>query len=191
MAKGFEKIKSNSFLYDKELMGVAPGQKRWFRRDGTYLTKYGRWTRGSLSATLYYTLYNNLVRVHRIIAFCFVFNPCPGLFDIVDHIDGDTKNNHYTNLRWVDQQLNAMWRHTVEPRYVKVQRKSPHGKMYIYWKWLARTRFEGVEVAKMFNSKKKANAYLKAFRLSEFKRIYQRKVTEYEAEEKRRTGYFY
>ena len=44
--------------------------------------------------------------VHRLVAKAFVKNPRPDIFNMVDHIDGNPSNNHYTNLRWVDCQLN-------------------------------------------------------------------------------------
>jgi len=47
-------------------------------------------------------------RVSRLVATAFVINPRPDIFDMVDHIDGNTTNNHWTNLRWVNHQLNCM-----------------------------------------------------------------------------------
>ena len=189
MVKGFGKILSNTFLYEVENLELAPGHIRSFRRDGRYLTRCGRWSKGYKDTEGYYMMCRN-VSVHRNIALCFVHNPCPGLFMIIDHIDGDPGNNDYTNLRWVDYQLNAMWRHDVEARYRKMF-KRVGGKTVVYWAWVARTRFEGVEVTRQFRTQDEANAYLTTFRLSEFKRIYARKVNEYEAAKKRRLGYFY
>ena len=40
------------------------------------------------------------LRVHRLVAKYFVNNPKPNEYDIVNHIDGDKMNNHYTNLEW-------------------------------------------------------------------------------------------
>eukprot|EP01083_Nonionella_stella_P002063 5927_1 len=49
---------------------------------------------------------NNSPRVSRLVATCFVDNP--NEYQFVDHIDGNTKNNHASNLRWVkDQQQNT------------------------------------------------------------------------------------
>ena len=46
--------------------------------------------------------------VHRLVALAYVFNPCPGVFRIVDHVDGDSGNNDASNLRWCTQQMNCM-----------------------------------------------------------------------------------
>jgi len=45
-------------------------------------------------------------RVHRLVAFHFCDNELKG--DVVDHIDGNTKNNHFENLRIVSQQENCL-----------------------------------------------------------------------------------
>ena len=50
----------------------------------------------------------NLVHVHRVVALAWVYNPCPGVFKVLDHLDRDTQNNDASNLRWVTQQLNCL-----------------------------------------------------------------------------------
>jgi len=38
-----------------------------------------------------------------------VFNPCPGVFNVIDHVDRDCQNNDAaSNLRWITQQLNSL-----------------------------------------------------------------------------------
>ena len=44
--------------------------------------------------------------VHCIVARAWVYNPCPSIFTVVDHIDNNTHNNGADNLRWVNQKLN-------------------------------------------------------------------------------------
>lgn len=47
-----------------------------------------------------------LIRVHRIVAEYFV-DGRSGEYNVVDHIDRDKFNNHYTNLRWVNHSGNG------------------------------------------------------------------------------------
>ena len=44
---------------------------------------------------------------HRLVANKYVHNPLPGVFTIVDHIDGVRHNNWPSNLRWVNHALNT------------------------------------------------------------------------------------
>lgn len=53
--------------------------------------------------------YSNL-RVWREVALAFV--PNPKNYNVVDHIDRNPANCHYTNLRWVSPSLNALNRKT-------------------------------------------------------------------------------
>ena len=48
------------------------------------------------------------LKIHRLVAKYFVYNPAPDKLNYVDHIDGDTHNNNYTNLRWANAQINAL-----------------------------------------------------------------------------------
>ncbi len=47
------------------------------------------------------------IRIHRLVASHFVDNPDPKNLNIVDHIDGNKKNNHYSNLRWTSHKGNT------------------------------------------------------------------------------------
>jgi uncharacterized protein (DUF433 family) len=46
-------------------------------------------------------------KIHRLVAEYFVHNQNPDEFQIVNHIDGDKLNNHYTNLEWTNAQGNV------------------------------------------------------------------------------------
>ena len=84
------------------------------RDDGTIRTKTGKITTGTLTRAGYHqvTMYVNrkmiTQMIHRLVAQAFVENPRPDLFDRVDHIDHNPHNNSFTNLRWVDGDLNKM-----------------------------------------------------------------------------------
>jgi hypothetical protein len=40
------------------------------------------------------------VRIHRMVGLLFVYNPKPSEYNIINHIDGNKTNNHYSNLEW-------------------------------------------------------------------------------------------
>ena len=80
------------------------------REDGTVRFCGG----GGLTPVNGYTYVRYFKPLHRLVADLFVKNPRPDIFDKVDHIDGDRSNNHYTNLRWVDNQLNCANRKTAK-----------------------------------------------------------------------------
>jgi len=59
----------------------------------------------------YYTnSYQKNMTLHRIVCDACVLNPRPDIFDVVDHINGDTSDNTPGNLRWVNHHLNVNWR---------------------------------------------------------------------------------
>lgn len=47
-----------------------------------------------------------LIQIHRLV--CGAFHPNPENKPCVNHIDGNPKNNHYTNLEWVTYSENAL-----------------------------------------------------------------------------------
>ncbi len=46
--------------------------------------------------------------LHTILANALIYNERPDLFDIVDHVDGDSLNNDLTNLRHANAHLNSL-----------------------------------------------------------------------------------
>jgi len=47
------------------------------------------------------------VRIHTLVAKHFVENEKPELFDTVNHMDGNKRNNHHTNLEWCTRGMNT------------------------------------------------------------------------------------
>lgn len=82
-----------------------------------------------------------LERVHRFVAKAFVEGQSEQ-FNVVDHIDRDKFNNHYTNLRWTDRKGNL--RNT--DRHVTVKDESlvdfvkKYENPYAAYQWILRSR---------------------------------------------------
>ena len=47
-----------------------------------------------------------IIRVHQLVALLFVPNPDLEHFNVVNHIDGNKRNNSYQNLEWCDYYIN-------------------------------------------------------------------------------------
>lgn len=59
--------------------------------------------------------HNNIpkhAKISRAVAKAWVHNPLPDRYGIVNHIDGDTLNDYYTNLEWTD--IDGNKRHSVD-----------------------------------------------------------------------------
>ena len=50
---------------------------------------------------------NKEYKMHRLVASHFIENPNPEKYNVINHIDGNKKNNLYTNLEWCDQSYNV------------------------------------------------------------------------------------
>lgn len=71
---------------------------------------------GGYRSTKYLCLPKNSHKyVHRLVALYFVPNPQPDKFIVVDHLDKNSQNNHWTNLRWTNYKGN----NTGNPRQCK------------------------------------------------------------------------
>ena len=102
--------------------------------------------------------------LHRICAFAWVFNPCPGVFNTVDHIDHDTQNNKAENLRWCTIQLNCIHRKT--KGFEKIVKKN--GAVF----YRSRTCIGGKNTSKYYRSRDAAVCGVKETRDHNFARIY-------------------
>jgi hypothetical protein len=92
--------------------------------------------------------------VHRLVAFAFCENN-EG-YDIVDHIDRNPSNNHFTNLRWVTQSLNI--------KNTKISSNNISGIKGVSFeksngKWRAAWTVEGKRMSKRFENKDDAVAH--------------------------------
>lgn len=98
---------------------VIPGFERYrINREGLVLNDRGGvikpWKHESRKGCFYMrvSLFNKGVRknmrIHRAVAMAFISNP--ENLPEVNHIDGDTFNNHASNLEWVDGPENKRFR---------------------------------------------------------------------------------
>ena len=82
----------------------VPKNDFFIREDGTVRLKTGIITKGYRHLSGYNAMKG--FHLHRLVAQAFVHNPRPDIFTVVDHIDHDRLNNHYTNLKWVSTRYN-------------------------------------------------------------------------------------
>ena len=59
------------------------------------------------------------IRVHRLLATYFINNPKPEGFKIVNHKDGNPRNNQLSNLEWCDQ------KHNIKQAYLLGRKEAP------------------------------------------------------------------
>ena len=74
--------------------------------------------------------------VHILVARNFVDNPCPKIFNEVDHIDNNPSNNKVRNLRWVSTLLNHAARMGVGASLYRGFK----GKNGYYTSWIAQAK---------------------------------------------------
>ena len=60
------------------------------------------------NGTRYIANPRKLLYLHRIVADATVYNPRPDIFNMLDHIDENKQNIHWSNLRWVNCSLNHL-----------------------------------------------------------------------------------
>jgi len=86
---------------------------------GRVLGKSGKYMNGQIDKKGYLNICvylgnykSKTIKVHRIVAELFVYNPDPETLTQVNHIDGNKLNNCYKNLEWVTPKQNSV--HAVE-----------------------------------------------------------------------------
>jgi hypothetical protein len=106
--------------------------------------------------------------VHRLVAKAYLSNPRPDLFIEVDHIDGNEYNNHKSNLRWLNRQLNSLNSSSLGCVFNKKRKK-----------WQAHLRVDGhLNYLGFFDTFLEGHRVYKTARDIAFNRIYTRLVSE-------------
>jgi hypothetical protein len=60
---------------------------------------------------------------HRLVAFAFVVNPKPGIYNTVNHLDENKQNNKWTNLEWTNDKGNLNWKDCQKRRSKQREKK--------------------------------------------------------------------
>jgi hypothetical protein len=132
------------------------------RDDGTLRLSSGRVTTGANMNG--YRIHCMSQCIHRLVAEAFVKNPRPDIFDMVDHIDHIRSNNHYTNLRWVDNELNtANRKNSKNVAYVKSMKTKKWAGVFKVGKKNFRKTFETEAEAHEWAHREKAVAWQKLY----------------------------
>ena len=109
--------------------------------------------------------------LHRIICDACVNNPRKDIFDVVDHIDGNTLNNRVKNLRWVNGHLNSNNLQTrpgnTPPGVYVAKRKVKSGKWYT-----SNIFLKNQCCIKSFRTLQKAVEFANKFNADYFRRLY-------------------
>lgn len=80
-----------------------------FHNGQIYSCKTHKLLKGSIcNGYKVYCLSGNMYYAHRLVALLFVDNDDPKSKNVVDHIDGNKLNNHYTNLQWLSNRDNIL-----------------------------------------------------------------------------------
>ena len=97
------------FIRQDGLVSVAGKGGPWFL--GHRVCVNGDKVRAKGQTPKYYYIVHfglEFIYVHRLVARAFCENPNILEFRVVDHISGDSLANHFSNLRWLNHQLNCM-----------------------------------------------------------------------------------
>ena len=116
--------------------------------------------------------YHNLTpfkSLHQAVAHSWVFNPCPDLFAVIDHINGNTHDNRAENLRFLNNRLNM------------TNLKYGTGISYIkrHKKWQAKVTTDGAIFKKgEFHTKSEAELMAALWRDEKFHQHYKANVVQ-------------
>jgi hypothetical protein len=133
------------------------------RDDGSVRLPSGMITFGTVSGEGYRGL---AFSMHRLVAEAFHLNPAPDLFDRVDHIDHIRTNNHYTNLRWVDHELNCANRKGCK----NVRKRNS--------KWEGYYRVGGKRTTQCFDNEEEAIEWAQREKKKAWEELYQEKISQ-------------
>ena len=99
-------------------------------------------------------------KIHRLVALHYVPNPDKERYPMVDHIDRNTLNNHYTNLRWVNASMNSQNQDVRKNNKLGIKNIHYHAtnKQYIFKK-----RINGLDIRKSFKTLEEAIQYKEEF----------------------------
>lgn len=88
LVRGVDRHTSRRFITGRILSPSTDGKGYMF----VYLSKYDKPT---------------MKKVHRLVAFAFITNEKPDLYNAINHKDGNKKNNHFSNLEWCNNSKNS------------------------------------------------------------------------------------
>ena len=114
-----------------------PGYPAYFANyDGTITRPNGKLAKaGGKQLYARIRIKGKMEKVSRLQALAWKFNPRPDIFNVVDHIDGNKRNDCPWNLRWLTKQLNGL---NTGARNCSFHKQSK--------KWHAAYRFNGKDV---------------------------------------------
>ena len=138
------------------------------RDDGTIRLSSGRVTTGHLQKG--YRMYMVNEGIHRLVAKAFVKNPRPDLFDQVHHIDHNRSNNHYTNLMWLDCELNNGAK--------KVCKNAMYIKRLNKKKWCGAFKIGRKQFRKMFQTEAEATEWAHREKEVAWQKLYDEKISQ-------------
>ena len=111
--------------------------------------------------------------VHILVGHAWVYNPCPGVFNMIDHMDRDSQNNDASNLRWVTNQLNCL------NKKLKGWEKVVNKAGAVYYRSV--TKINGKRHVTYCRSKEEAIETSKRRQREFFDSIYQKHVDDFES----------